>query len=94
MKLHQINCLFAKNVMILNKIVDIQTSVGIYFIPVSSISSPRLRLDKLSWLFPGMKHFPPRYVIYYNSCLTDPEGVRKSLEKDLGTLFLLYNFYI
>jgi hypothetical protein len=51
MKLHQINCLFAKNVMIPNKIVYKPRWECVSFL------SRALALE--------MKHFPPRYVIYY-----------------------------
>jgi hypothetical protein len=40
--------LFVKNVMIPNKIVYKPRWEGVCFLPVSNISSPRLRLGKLS----------------------------------------------
>ncbi|CAH1372572.1 unnamed protein product [Tenebrio molitor] len=42
----------------------------------------------------GYYYFIGRFLIFNFSCLTKPEGVRKQLEKDLGTFFLFYNFKV
>jgi hypothetical protein len=42
----------------------------------------------------GYYYFIDRFLIFDFSSLTEPEGIRKYLEKYLDTIFLLYNFRI
>jgi hypothetical protein len=42
----------------------------------------------------GYYYFIGRFLIFNFSCLTEPEGVRKKLERGLGTIFFYTTTFV